>query len=91
MAPGKNTKPVMVRMPPELYERVKLAADQTMSNPAVICRILIKQALNGWTLPGDEDYEGVVMTAPPADPEPDPGPGLSRQERRRLERENRRK
>jgi hypothetical protein len=79
----KNSKQVMVRMPPFLYEQLKQAADMTMTTPSAMARILIKQQLDGWDLHDDEALDT---------PEPSPTPAaptMSRQERRRKEREAR--
>jgi hypothetical protein len=77
----KNTKPVMVRMPPELYERLRDAAERTMVTPSALARILIKQQLDSWDQAREE---------PQSSPRPAPEqarPQLSRQQRRAMERE----
>ena len=44
----RNTKPVMVRMPPELYDRLSAASDDMMTTPSALARILIKSQLDQW-------------------------------------------
>ncbi len=38
----------MVRMPPELYERLKYVADLRMTTPTAMARLLIKQQMDYW-------------------------------------------
>ena len=81
----KNSKQVMVRMPPFLYEQLKQAADMTMTTPSAMARILIKQQLDGWDLHDDEELDDLEPSPTPA------APTMSRQERRRKEREARKR
>ena len=58
-------------MPPFLYEQLKQAADMTMTTPSALARILIKQQLSRWDLPGDQDeipQETSSETAPETSP-----------------------
>jgi predicted DNA-binding protein len=43
-----NSKQVMVRIPPELYERLKYVADLRMTTPSAMARLLIKQRIDNW-------------------------------------------
>ncbi len=44
----KNSRPVLIRMPPELYERLKYVADLRMTTPTAMARLLIKQQMDYW-------------------------------------------
>lgn len=72
-------------MPPFLYEQLKQAADMTMTTPSAMARILIKQQLDGWDLHDDEALDAPEPSLTPA------APAMSRQERRRKEREARKR
>ena len=39
-------KPVMVRLPPEVYEKLRASAFELAMPPAVLARVLIKQQLD---------------------------------------------
>ncbi len=52
----KNSKQVMVRIPPELYERLKYVADLRMTTPSAMARLLIKQRIDHW----DREWEFVT-------------------------------
>ncbi len=68
-----DLKPMMVRLPPTLDQRLSEAAQGAMLPKASLARLLIRQQLDHWEEVSDqEELEQVKM---------------SRQERRRLERE----
>ena len=54
--PMKNSKQVMVRIPPELYERLKYVADLRMTTPSAMARLFIKQRIDHW----DREWEFVT-------------------------------
>lgn len=59
----KNSKQVMVRIPPELYERLKYVADLRMTTPSAMARLLIKQRIDHW----DREWEFVTDQGGDAD------------------------
>jgi hypothetical protein len=79
LCPVKNSKQVMVRMPPFLYEQLKQAADMTMTTPSAMARTLIKQQLGAWDLSSDQEEiptEEASEEIPP-DTSPSSSPGRS--------------
>ncbi len=77
-------------MPPFLYEQLKQAADMTMTTPSALARILIKQELSRWDLPGDQD-EISQETSPETAPETPPSsPGRRSPNAKRRKKKNRR-
>jgi hypothetical protein len=58
-------KPVMVRLPPEVYEKLRASAFDLAMPPAVLARVLIKKQLEVW-----DDPEEFEEPTPPASPSP---------------------
>ncbi len=79
-------------MPPFLYEQLKQAADMTMTTPSAMARILIKQQLGAWDLPGDQDQLPPEETPPEIPPEarPSSSPGRRSPNAKRRKKKNRR-
>ena len=48
-----DLKPIMVRLPPDVYEKLRLRAFRSAIPPAVLARSLIKQQLEVFDIPGE--------------------------------------
>lgn len=77
-------------MPPFLYERLREAADMTMTTPSAMARILIKQQLDGWDLSGDQEEippaEAPEVIPPENTPSSSPGRRSGNAKRRKKKR-----
>ena len=77
----RELKPMMVRLPPELDQRLSRAADGMMIPKAALARTLIKQQLDYW------DREEEYIEGQGGNGENAGLPKLTRQQRRARERE----
>lgn len=89
-----DLKPVMVRLPPETYEKLRRQSEQLAIPPAVLARSILTQQLDSLMELNESEYSGVLSESweppPPAEhliPEPssvnESSSGSTRVERRR--------
>lgn len=83
-----DLKPVMVRLPPDVYEKLRVQAFRSAIPPAVLARAMIKQQLEAFDGP-EEPQE--PSPAPPLDSVPPHSPTPSSSPRRRSSNAKRRK
>lgn len=81
-----DLKPVMVRLPPEVYEKLRVEAFRMTIPPAVLARVLIKQQLEGVDAP-----EALEEPSPVEVPAPSPSSSRRRSgnSKRRKNKKNR--
>lgn len=87
-----DLKPVMVRLPPDVYEKLRVQAFHSAIPPAVLARSLIKQQLEAFDGPAEALEER--SPAPPSASTPitpTPSPALSSSPGRRSGSSKRRK
>jgi len=65
-----DLKPVMVRLPPDVYEQLRVEAFRMTIPPAVLARVLIKQQLEAFDAPEalEEPSPVEVPAASPSSP-----------------------